>query len=205
MYLAGIGLALAAPAAARDYGQHGAVFPVIEPDLLRMIETRLKHLEATGQIDRVNQSLADRTARKVNRPDPVPGIVTATSPRTWRYDPAITIDHDVSDTRGHLIAHAGQRVSPLDFIKLRQALVFIDGDDMGQLRWAMNRYTAENAKIIMVKGAPLEAMTAHQRPFFFDQSGYLVDRFGIRAVPAVVEQAGVSLKVSEIPLKAGGR
>ena len=42
------GLFLAAPASARDYGQQGTVWSVIEPDLLEQIHARLTHLEKTG-------------------------------------------------------------------------------------------------------------------------------------------------------------
>ena len=194
------------PASARDYGQQGTVFPLLEPDLLRTIETKLKTLAANGGIDRMNRELAARTESKVRRPDPVSGVALAVKPRSWTYDPAIAIDHDVSDTRGNLIARAGQRINPLDFVTVRQALVFIDGDDNAQLEWALTRYTDLTAKIILVKGAPLEAMTRYQRRFYFDQGGYLTDRFGIRAVPAVVEQAGKTMRVSEIPvsLQRGG-
>ena len=198
------GLALsAAPAEARDYGQLGTVFPILEPDLLAMIEQKLKVLQSTGGIERMNQEFARRSEAKVRRPDPVPGIGLAARARTWTFDPAISIDHDVRDTKGNVIARAGQRVNPLDFVGVRQALVFIDGDIREQLDWALRRYSDTGAKIIMVKGAPIEAMTRHQRRFYFDQGGFLTKRFGIRAVPAVVEQAGKVMKVSEIPLGVG--
>jgi conjugal transfer pilus assembly protein TraU len=44
-----------------------------------------------------------------------------------------------------------------------------------------------------VRGAPLELMKARQRRFYFDQGGTLVKHFGIRAVPATVEQQGRAL------------
>ncbi|MCW2406886.1 conjugal transfer pilus assembly protein TraW [Sphingobium sp. B1D7B] len=194
-------LVLAAPVAAKDYGQHGALFVVTEPDLLMSIQSRLKRLEADGSLERMNREMAERTERKVRRPDPVVGITKAQSLRSWTYDPAIVIEKDIKDTAGNVIVRAGQRANPLNFIQVRQALVFIDGDNREQLRWALASYTAENAKIIMVKGAPLDAMTAHQRQFFFDQGGYLVDRFGIRAVPAIVTQAGKVMKVREGTVK----
>ena len=50
-------LAGSVPAAARDYGQHGTLWPVIEPDLLTQIEARLTHLEKTGETARLNEQL----------------------------------------------------------------------------------------------------------------------------------------------------
>ncbi len=42
-------LLMTAPASARDYGQQGTVWSVIEPDLLEQIYARLTHLEKTGE------------------------------------------------------------------------------------------------------------------------------------------------------------
>lgn len=200
-----LGALAVSPACARDYGQQGAVFAVVEPDLLRTIQAKLTRLDQNGEIARMNEVFARRSEAKVRRPDPVVGIGLAVRPRTWSYDPGITIDHDVSDTKGNLIARAGQRVNPLDFLPVRQAMVFIDGDVPEQVEWALAKYTELNAKIIMVKGAPLEAMTRYQRRFYFDQGGFLVSRFGIQSVPAVVEQNGSLMRVSEIPVGIGRR
>lgn len=188
----------AVPGQARDYGQLGATFPVIEPDLLATIEARLHAAQASGEMDRANAAFAQRVAARVRRPVPVDGITLTEASRSWTYDPTVTIDHDVRDQKGNLIAAAGQRVNPLDFVGLRQSLVFVDGDDPQQLDWATKRYTDLQAKIIFVAGSPFEAMTARSRRFFFDQEGRLSQHFGIEHVPAVVSQTGRVLTVSEL-------
>ena len=68
---------------------------------------------------------------------------------------------------------------------------------------ATRRFASTNAKLILVGGAPLELMKARQRRFYFDQGGTLVKHFGIRAVPATVEQQGRALIITEqpVPLK----
>ena len=43
-------LAGAVPGWSKDFGQQGAVFPVIEADLLAVIEARLRNAEAGGKI-----------------------------------------------------------------------------------------------------------------------------------------------------------
>ena len=45
---------------ARDYGQMGQTFPVIETDLLATIESRLRRAEASGELDRVNAMFAKK-------------------------------------------------------------------------------------------------------------------------------------------------
>lgn len=198
--LAGL-LYATAPAAAKDYGQQGTVFPIVEPDLLEQIRAKLQRLEASGETARLNADLKKRTIARVNRPEPVAGLGTASNPRQWTFDPTITVEADISDDKGRLIIAAGTRVNPLDTVGLRQKLIFIDGDDAQQLAWAIKSYKQADAKLILVNGAPLDLMRARQRRFYFDQGGTLVKRFGIRAVPAIVEQQGRILLVREVPLR----
>lgn len=194
-------LLIAAPATARDYGQQGAVFPVIEADLLSVIQQRLTAMQASGAIDRANRQLAERTAARVRRPLPMPGIVSATEERRWTFDPTITVRQDLRDGRGRIVVAAGTRVNPLDTVPLRQRLVFLDGDDPAQVAWARSTTTALNAKLILVGGSPFALMKAEQRRFYFDQQGTLTRHFGIHAVPALVEQQGRTLAVRELVIR----
>jgi conjugal transfer pilus assembly protein TraW len=190
-------LGAAAPAFARDYGQQGAVWPIVEPDLLAQIRARLTHLEKTGETARLNEELKRRTIARVNRPEPVAGIGFASATRSWRFDPTITVERNIADDKGRVIIAAGTRVNPLDTVPLRAPLVFLDGDDPAQRAWAARRFGPTRAKLILVRGAPLELMKTRQRRFYFDQGGSLVKHFGIRAVPATVEQQGRVLVVTE--------
>jgi|JI8StandDraft_2_1071088.scaffolds.fasta_scaffold22935_3 conjugal transfer pilus assembly protein TraW len=197
--------ALAGPAAARDYGQLGTVYPVMEPDLLTQIEQRLKTAEASGKIALMQQELVRRTKARVMRPRPVSGLTRAVKARSWAYDPTITVEQDIRDDKGRVIAAKGQKINPLDHVPLRQSLVFLDGDDPAQVAWALRSTTQVNAKLILTNGSPFERMKSAQRRFFFDQEGKLTAKFGIRAVPAVVEADGRVLKVSEVPVPPAGR
>ncbi len=188
---------------ARDYGQAGQAFPIIEPDLLATIEARLRRAEASGELARMNEVFARRVEAKVRRPKPVEGITPARTARSWDYDPTAVIERDIRDQKGNLIAAAGQRINPLDFVAIRQDLVFINGDSAAELAWATSRYPDIKAKIIFVSGSPIEQMTAKKRRFYFDQEGKLTSTFGIEHTPAVVSQAGKMMRVSEMVIKPG--
>lgn len=191
-------VASAQPAAARDYGQRGTLFPVTEPDLLAVIEARLRQAEATGKLASLQTELRRRTERHVRRPPPVPGITATRKARVWTYDPSITTDQDIRDHQGRVVVARGVRVNPLDTVALRQSLVFLDGDDPAQVRWALGATTQLNAKLILVNGSAFELMGHHQRRFYHDQRGALTSKLGIRHVPAVVEQDGRVLKITEL-------
>lgn len=194
-------LTLSSAGRASDHGVVGQTFPVIETDLLSVIEQRLQKLQASGGIDRMNAEFARRAEAKVRRPTPVAGITPATQARVWAFDPTIVIEKDVKDQKGNFVARAGQTVNPLDFVAMHQALVFVDGDDKAQMEWATSQYSDLKAKIILVSGSPIEEMTARKRRFYFDQEGRLTGKFGVRHTPAVAEQDGKIIKVSEIKLK----
>ena len=188
-------------ARAVDHGQMGEAWPVIEPDLMEVIKARLESAQRSGQLEALNQQFADRVRQRVMRPVPVAGIGPAEEDRSWEFDPAVTLESDIRDHKGNLIAMAGQRVNPLDTVALTQKLVFVDGDSPDELAWAMAQGDDQRAKIILVNGSPFERMKEHQRRFYFDQSGTLVQYFGIEHTPALVEQENDLLVVREAAIR----
>ncbi|WP_239806059.1 type-F conjugative transfer system protein TraW [Croceicoccus hydrothermalis] len=184
-------------ARAVDHGQMGESWAVIEPDLMEVIKAKLEEARRTGRLDQMNQQFANRVKERVMRPVPVGGIRPAQEDRVWEFDPAVTIERDIHDHKGNLIAMAGQRVNPLDTVALTQRLVFVNGDSDAELSWAMAQGDDQQAKIIFVNGSPFEQMKVHQRRFYFDQSGTLSEHFGIEHTPALVEQDGKILVIRE--------
>ena len=175
---------------AADYGQMGQTFPIIETDLLTTIETRLRTLEANGGIERLQREMQEQAVASVRRPKRVDGMTPASVQREWLFDPSIVTEDDIVDAKGNRIAARGTRVNPLDMVQLRQALVFIDGDNAAELQWALRTWSDTAAKIIFVSGSPFDAMKPWQRRFYFDQGGKLSAHFAIRAVPARARQQG---------------
>ena len=192
-----LGANTAAGSSAVDHGQMGETWPVIEPDLMSVIKARLDRAQANGEIDALNRRFADKVKSRVMRPVPVAGISPATETRTWEFDPAIIVENDIRDHQGNLIATAGQRVNPFAVTGLSKKLLFVNGDDAGEVAWAVEKGSDNDTKIIFVKGSPFELMKVHQRRFYFDQQGKLTDHFGIRHTPALVEQDGDILQVTE--------
>lgn len=186
-------------AAADDFGTLGETFEILEPDLLVWIADRLRLAEETGELNTMNREFAGRVERNVRRPSPVGFIVHAEEARTWFYDPTVTVQEDYADHNGVIFAHAGDRVNPLETMTLSRHYVFVDGDSPDQVAWALDRYHEREGmvSIVLTRGAPLELMEDHQVRFYFDQTGFLSERLGIRAVPASMQQEGGRVRLRE--------
>ena len=184
---------------AADLGVRGATWPVAEPDLLAQIEARLLEMERSGELARLHEEARARAQRQIEEPDPVPGIAPARAERSRLFDPSITVERDIRLPDGTPIAAAGTRVNPLAHHVLVRDLLFVDGRREAEIAWAL-AYDRP-AKIVLLAGRPLALARSHGRAFFFDQGGRLAARFGLRFTPALVEQAGSQLRISEIPVE----
>ena len=199
MLLAALLAGLPAAAEAKDLGVRGATWPVAEPDLLAQIETRLVEMERSGALARLETEAREGARIRLEEPDSVPGITPATEERSRLFDPSITVARDIRTPGGVLIAAAGTRVNPLERMALVRDLLFVDGRRAAEVAWALEH--ARPAKIVLLAGRPLELMRRHRRPFFFDQGGRLAARFGIAATPSLVAQAGMQLRITEVPVE----
>ncbi len=195
-------VAMAPEASAKDLGVCGATWPVAEPDLLLEIEARLLEMQRSGDLARLEEEARTRARRSLEEPEPVPGIASAREKRSRPFDPAITVAQDIRTPDGTLIAAAGTRVNPLERLPLTRDLIFVDGRREAEIAWALGH--DRPAKIVMLAGRPLDLMRRHRRPFFFDIGGRLAARFGIAATPTLVEQDGVRLRLTEIPVEDPG-
>ena len=190
----------AAPAWSKDFGTHGHVYPIAEPDVLDQMTRKLNTLKVDGTLERHQRSMVQRTKASLQRPTPVAGMTATTKPRVTFYDPSITVPYDLKDAQGRVFHHRGTRVNPLSYRSLTKALVFIDGDAKHHVAWAAKQ---PNATIILVKGAPFTLMEAWGSPVCFDQGGTLTTKLGIRHVPARVTQVGMKLKIEELVVSGG--
>jgi conjugal transfer pilus assembly protein TraW len=82
---------------------------------------------------------------------------------------------------------------------MTKPLLLIDGDAAEHITWAfllLKRYPL--AKVILVRGAPLQMMRDRGIPVYFDQHGKITQKLGISQVPAIVTQEKDHLKIEEV-------
>lgn len=185
---------------AEDLGVIGPVHEIAERDLIEVIQERLRAMESSGGLQKLEEIYRQQVVSGIERPRPVAGIRPAESSKTYYIDPTFTLDRDVIDEHGRIMFRQGMRINPLDYAGLNQVLVFFEGDNKKQ-REFVHRYLDEEklpVKPILVSGAPLELMREWEREVFFDQGGVLSRHFRISGSPALIRQEGKRLRVDEI-------
>jgi conjugal transfer pilus assembly protein TraW len=198
-----LALLLATPVYALDLGRVGPVWPVAEPDLLALIQSRLEEKQKSGELARIQAEFEARSRRTLESPAPVAGLASTRTPRSFLFDPTVTAADTVRDPEGKVLVAAGTRVNPLDYVSLSQPLVFFDARDRDQVSvaLALRRRHQGRAHLILTGGSYIDFMKRHDLRVYYDQQGLLVHRLGIRQVPALVTQEGRMLRIDE--LKAG--
>lgn len=180
----------------KDYGIRGHIFPIIEESMLEVIMVKLKAAQQNGLLEKLQQEFIKKVKKKIVRPVLVAGLYKAMKNRSWLYDPTFTQETAIKDQNGRTIVAAGTIVNPLDTLSWGEPLILIDGDDKKQVGWVKS----QQGKLVLTNGSPIELSQILLREVYFDQGGILTQKFKIKAVPAIIEQEGKHLKVSEIAL-----
>lgn len=188
----------------KDLGVYGETFPIEEKSLLEVIKAKLQALAASGKLEGHQQIILRRAKEQLNRPPPVKNILKTTVPRSFKWDPSITVPYDLKDHKGNVFYRKGTNVNPLDTHLFSCPFLFVDGDDESQVAWAIKQHQiaepSHKPKIILVQGAPFDLSKKLNLPIYFDQSGVLVKKFGISQVPAKVSQNKKNLIIYEVSL-----
>lgn len=187
---------------AKDYGIQGVTYEIREKDFLKELQEKLQEAQKNGKLAKFQDDVKKQMMGAVNSPKAVEGITKATFAREWYFDPSVSRSTDLADQNGQVFYRAGTKVNPLDYVSFTKTLIFIDGDDASQVKWAIaqNKIKKSKTKIILVKGRVIDLMRQNKIRLYFDQKGTLTTKFGIKAVPATVAQEGKMLKVMEVPL-----
>jgi len=193
---------LATGSRAEDLGTVGQTYAIAEPHLLSYIEQTLREKERSGELATLEEQAKSRVIESIRSPKPLAGIKPTQMARTFYFDPSIKVEQNITDDKGNIIVPAGTTKNPLEVVSLSKHLLFFDGSDPQQVRYArtlIDRYGGK-VKPILVAGSYLDLMKAWQLSVYFDQQGVLTRKFGITQVPALVSQEGMRLRIDELRL-----
>lgn len=173
---------------AKDLGTIGDVWEIQEQNLLSLIDERLNAQFGGKSEAEIQAEVQKRVTGNVLRPPPVLlPVAKVDSERS--FDPSYTVERDLADHKGRVFAHKGQVVNPFDTVPFARTLIFIDGDDEKQIEWLKSfKPETQIVKIILLNGNLREATEKLDTELYFDQNGALVNRFGIKAVPSVIDE-----------------
>lgn len=181
---------------------YGNVYEIQEEDALEWISKKLNQLQITGELEKQQNVLKEKARQRIYRPKPVMNLKKTIKSRTFTHDLTIVVPEDILDADGQIIYAKGMTINPLKNMNSQKALLFFDGDDSEQVQWALKEYYRRDqlAKLILINGSIIDLMQQTEIRFYFDQSGRLIQHFQIEQIPAVVEQKGEKLIVSELKL-----
>lgn len=210
------------PAIAKDFGKQANSWVIAEEGLITMIKRKLAALN----LSQVNEQMQALARKRIEQPLPINNISKAKETISWSFDPSYLLEEDVYLPCGKLLYAAGTKINPLDHMEWHDRLIFIDGRDQQQLTWLKKQYinqgnimrleavahlknaayipeaehnSSEN-KIVLIAGKPLDIEQQIEQRIYFDQFGSLTSKFNISHVPALVEQDGKYLKITEIAI-----
>lgn len=206
---------------AKDFGKQGATFVIKEEGFVSMMQRKLQMVD----IAKHQQEMQDVAERRVRQPVALDDITRASRTMVHHFDPTYVLGEDVWLPSGELLYARGTSVNPLDHLQWAGKMVFIDGRDQSQIAWLKDNYcpvvsdnndnisdsgeklvsealespsNLDEVKIILTGGRPLELEQEVGRPIYFDQAAELTGKFNIRHVPAIVEQEGKQLRITEL-------
>lgn len=178
---------------AQDLGVFGETFEIAEEDFLQHMMSKLQKMNLTGELKIAQNQIQEKIRRNIAHPKAVQGITKTEKEREFKFDPTITVTQDLADHNGKIFARAGEQFNPLDHVKMTPML-FIVGNNNKHVSWALKKiedrkiFRHDFAKIVLVKGSPLDLQEKLDRPIYFDQQGFLTKKLGIEHVPAIVFQ-----------------
>lgn len=176
-----------------DFGTYGHTTEIDEEDLIEQLQKKL----ATVDVESLQESLRQKILQWVPKPAlernqegewcPTQGC------RVHFYDPTFTVSFDIKDHKGRVMHKKGTQINPLHYRAFKQKWIFMEGIKS----FPEGFYLKGFDKVILVNGNPFELMQKYNCPFYFDQGGVLVKKFGIQRVPAVMQQEGEFIKIQE--------
>ncbi len=195
-------------AMANDLGKLGNTFKIEEEAFTLMMKRKLAEIDMDTEREKMQKIAIDR----VENPTPVIGITGVTENRTFYFDPTYTLDEDAVLPCGKILHKAGTTVNPLEHMDLNRRLFFVDSREAKQVEWLQEQLSNPlpeqkepvEDRIILVGGSVFKLQDKleerHKSNVYFDQSGELTTKFGIKHSPAIAVQEGLKIRIDEINL-----
>lgn len=174
--------------------QIGPTYAVVEPDILEEIQARAEAYDWDGAVEGAKERLASYR--------PGHDLPAAEKDEMYYVDPTITVNQDIYTPQGEqLIAPAGTKINPLDTVTLERAYIVFDPEVRSQKdivrQWLKERPGSMLIATRYPKGEPgSPAISDEMKSAVYTLNEQIVERFALKATPALVEQEGNLLRIT---------
>lgn len=165
----------------------GKVYPIAEPDTMEEIKSRAAAVDWRAWMR--------KTPTNYGAFDSV-SLPRATETRSRLFDPTYFLPDDIRDANGKLIAAKGMPINVLQRIKLPNRYIVIS-DTPEDLRWLREVAKPVSGDKILLAGGNVYTTRQSSGLSVFMLDSRFIERFGLQAVPSIVKQEGVQLRVDE--------
>jgi conjugal transfer pilus assembly protein TraW len=183
----------------RDFGVRGETVAISEPNLLLQVKERFQKFDWASYQKNAQTAFWQSTHFE--------SLPQAEKDREFYVDPTFTVSRDIRNTKGHLIAIAGQRVNPLGTFPFRQKLIVFNGTRPEELTAVVRELQADPSKRVTLiisemdrssgwKGLQNLQQQLGSRLFLLTPD--LKKRFKLEATPCIVEAKDQQFRVREI-------
>ena len=187
----------ASPIFAVNLGTVGTTYEIVEKDALIALQERARQVNWNKVFSR------EKTEKLIKkyRPKNLVFLPRAEKDNTFHVDMTYTLDFDIPDGKGGILYPRGYTFNPLEYVQMPTILVVIDGDEPDQVGWFKQSPYDKDIKtmLLLTKGSYAEISKELHRPVFYADKR-IIDRLNLKAVPSVVYQDGLFMKVKEIAL-----
>lgn len=190
-------LAYAECVSAKELGTFGAVYPVVEEDLIKKIQEYIARID----MPRYEREQKDKARKYIlnYKPGSIPGkLPVADKDSVFSVDMSYTLDFDIPDGKGGILYPKGYTFNPLDYTFLSKTIVLLDGTDRRQIKWFKSSpwHKRLDVTVLLTNGTYHVLSKDLKRPVFY-ASRKIIERFNIKALPSVVVQNGNVMNVHE--------
>jgi conjugal transfer pilus assembly protein TraW len=167
----------------------GPTYPIAEPDVLAEIRAKAARMDWTALMRARNPS-SFSAFHSASLPN-------ATRDRSFLFDPTYTLPRDVVDAKGAVLYPAGTTIN----VYARQVFpgrTIVIAAEPEQLRWLDTIAKPTDQDKVLLAGADflqIKDLIGSRRAYALEARA--VARFGLQAVPSIVQQDGKALRVRE--------
>lgn len=192
--------AIPAPASGTviDLGVHGRTYGISEPDALNEIQDKAAGTDWSKVFDPEKMEPRLKNFKLESKKLP-----KAESDREFTVDMTYVLEQDIPDGQGNILYPAGYSFNPLEYTRLDNVIVVMDGSDPEQVAWyETSSYARDYRTMLLITDGQYYDLTEQLNTSVFYATARIIERFNLRAVPSVVYQADKYMHVKEININA---